>query len=42
MKKTVIRPFEIGSVLLLIIGFVFPVAFIYSVVSLILKDSVST
>lgn len=42
MKKTVIRPFEIGSVLLLIIGFVFPVAFIFSVVSLILKDSVST
>ena len=42
MKKEVIRPFDIGSILLLIIGVIFPGAFIYSIVSIITKGVITT
>ena len=37
MKKTVVRPFEAGSLLLALVGFVFPAILIYEAVSVILK-----
>ena len=37
MKKTVVRPFEAGSLLLALVGFAFPAMLIYEAVSIILK-----
>ena len=37
MKKTVVRPFEAGSLMLAIVGFAFPAMLIYEAVSIILK-----
>ena len=37
MKKTVVRPFEAGSLMLALVGFAFPAMLIYEAVSIILK-----
>ena len=37
MKKTVVRPFEAGSLMLALVGFAFPAMLIYETVSIILK-----
>lgn len=38
MKKTVVRPFEAGSLMLALVGFAFPAMLIYEAVSSFSKD----
>mgnify|MGYP000092702615 FL=1 len=42
MKKDVIRPFDSGSIILLIAGVIFPIALIYSIISVITKEASTT